>query len=384
MPVLPPDLERITAAHLDNLVATEAAESLTLEFKAAVYSPDSEGGREFLKDVSALANTAGGWLIIGITEEAGTASEITPIVSPDADNVQQRLESLLQSGIEPRIAGTRIKPVPCKNGYVLVIRVPRSAVPPHRVTARGSNRYYLRSSAGAYEASYNELRNMFIQTAAVSETFSAFRDSRLALIEKGQSSVPLAQEAGTLVVHILPMSAIGMGRPINLTLAHERSTTFRPIGSSGYNPGFNVDGYLNERGGQVCHGYTQVFRDGAIEATKTGMRIAHREQEWVLARRIEHAASEAVSLYVDGLRELEASPPIYVSVSVLGVSGARVAAANIDYMFDLPPTLRISTLRLPICVIEDFGDRADHLAALRPALDALWNAGGMSEWQPET
>ena len=35
-----------------------------------------------------------------------------------------------------------------------------------------------------------------------------------------------------------------------------------------------------------------------------------------------------------------------------------------------------NVMRLPECVIEDYGMQDDYLRAMRPAIDALWNAAG--------
>ena len=169
MATLPFAIDELNAGHLEGLVSAEAAEGTSLEFKSEPYGHDHEGVREFLKDITSLANTAGGFLLMGIREEMGIAKAISPISSSDPDKMKQRLESLLQTAVEPRIFGVRIQPVPMPGGYVLAIRVPRSATPPHRVTAKNSNRFYLRSSAGAYEASMDELRNLFSQAGAASE-----------------------------------------------------------------------------------------------------------------------------------------------------------------------------------------------------------------------
>ena len=63
-------ISEIGEAQLRNLVENKVPESQTLEFKrAAVGTRDTEK-HEFLKDVSALANTAGGLLIMSVQFQA--------------------------------------------------------------------------------------------------------------------------------------------------------------------------------------------------------------------------------------------------------------------------------------------------------------------------
>ena len=66
--MLPTDLSELTAADIEGLVESEVAESLTLDYKLKLPSGQSEEKREFLYDVAAMANSAGGNLIYGIAE----------------------------------------------------------------------------------------------------------------------------------------------------------------------------------------------------------------------------------------------------------------------------------------------------------------------------
>ena len=59
----------------------------------------------------------------------------------------QRLDSLARDGIEPRIVGIRMKAMSVSGaGVAFVIRIPKSWNPPHRVSARMTNRIYARKN----------------------------------------------------------------------------------------------------------------------------------------------------------------------------------------------------------------------------------------------
>jgi len=66
--------------------------------------------------VTAFANTAGGHLVIGIEEADGVAAALRGITSSPADDEIRRLESILENGVEPRLVGVRIRPVPLSAG----------------------------------------------------------------------------------------------------------------------------------------------------------------------------------------------------------------------------------------------------------------------------
>jgi hypothetical protein len=77
----------------------------------------------------------------------------------------------------------------------------------------------------------------------------------------------------------------------------------------------------------------------------------------VSGRLIQETLFEAVPRYIEGLRVLEVNPPFFIAVTVIGVGGASVIC---DWTFpawisDLAPKLSDPALKLPICVIDDYG-----------------------------
>jgi predicted HTH transcriptional regulator len=141
------------------LVAEAVPESVTLDFKAKTYRNGDKDKREFAKDVCAFANTRGGYLILGVAEADGVACEIAPLEVEDVDAELQRLEQIARSSIDPPLVGVRLKRVQVEGGEVIVVWVPRSYDPPHRVVSGGVNKFYGRSAAGGYELSVQELRS---------------------------------------------------------------------------------------------------------------------------------------------------------------------------------------------------------------------------------
>lgn len=63
-------------------------ESRDLDFKRDAIARDDKARREFLKDITAFANTAGGHLVIGMDEASGVAAGLCGITSPPADLVE--------------------------------------------------------------------------------------------------------------------------------------------------------------------------------------------------------------------------------------------------------------------------------------------------------
>src|SRR5262249_17652141 len=134
-------------------------ESKTLEFKREL-APGNDGVMSLLRSVSALANTAGGDFLIGVSAKDGLVNAIPGVALPNLDGEKLRLEQLLGNCLEPRLPRLDIHPVAvAEDRYVLLIRVPFSWVAPHRVTK--NNNFYGRTSAGNYSLEVSELRTAF-------------------------------------------------------------------------------------------------------------------------------------------------------------------------------------------------------------------------------
>lgn len=106
--------------------------------------------QEFAKDVTALANHAGGLLLIGVDEQDGAASEAVPSVS-DPDRDSQRLRQALVNHAQP-VPRTAFVPIPAVGGHQLAVIIPPSPLAPHAVTGgRGDDRrplhWYVRDGA---------------------------------------------------------------------------------------------------------------------------------------------------------------------------------------------------------------------------------------------
>ena len=94
-------LDKITEQNLRELIETGARESLYIDYKCRTYARDDAARKEFLADICSFANAAGGDIVIGMAENAGVPSEITPFTG-NADQERLRLEGMARDGVEPR------------------------------------------------------------------------------------------------------------------------------------------------------------------------------------------------------------------------------------------------------------------------------------------
>ncbi|WP_454929289.1 AlbA family DNA-binding domain-containing protein [Actinomyces sp.] len=119
-------------------------ETSDLDWKQAVYnSRKPNWDEEAAKDIAAMANSGGGWIVFGIKEGGDTnaASEIIPIEWSAAE--QQRILRTAYAKVGPPVIGIEFYDIPCGDeggGSVVMMRVPDSADAPH-FARKGDNAF---------------------------------------------------------------------------------------------------------------------------------------------------------------------------------------------------------------------------------------------------
>src|SRR5438067_7704752 len=113
-------------ADLQRLVDEALEESLTLDYKASpALSREGKAPDELCKDVTALANSAGGQLVYGIEEDKATKkpSRVDDGVA-DPKITREWIEQILNSRVQPRLSGVTTTLIDMENGqfgYVLTV-----------------------------------------------------------------------------------------------------------------------------------------------------------------------------------------------------------------------------------------------------------------------
>ncbi len=226
-------LAQIDERQLHQLIDAKVAEARDIEYKRDAYGGTDADRAEWLADVSSFANTAGGDLIIGMTASAGVPTAFAPLTI-NLDQEVLRLEQIARCNLQPRIADLDIRRVAIDTGgHVLVVRVPRSFNPPHRVVrvGKGQNRFWARSSAGKYEPNVDELRAPFTLAPQLTERIRDFRVERLAKITARAAPVQLMDQA-CLTMPVAPFSSFDPSALLPLATVDKDPHKFAPMGSS--------------------------------------------------------------------------------------------------------------------------------------------------------
>lgn len=369
----------VTGVDLHDLLKASVPEGLTLEYKREMYGSSDAEKKEALKDITSFANSIGGHLVIGIEAINGVAARLSGLADEESDATVNRLESLVRDGIEPRIFGIRIRAISLGNGRcVIIIRIPKSWNPPHRVIAAKSNRFFVRNSGGVHEASLEELRMLFTMSKDTYSQIKQFSADRIAKIIAGQGPVVIPS-GGRLILHLIPLSAMGIYSKLDMEAIFEINREFCPLSMETMTPRFNLDGVINVGGGEQDRAYTQVFRNGIVEATQSRILINMDNQKVLHAKDTIRYVTTAITSYLNGMQSLNIQTPICIIISYQGISNAKLGIKGYEHSLDKIDSLPlIDPLSLPDVILEDYGTPMDYIKAIKPSFDALWNAAGFS------
>jgi Predicted transcriptional regulator containing an HTH domain and an uncharacterized domain shared with the mammalian protein Schlafen len=172
-----------TETKLRNFIESGIEESLTLEYKSAEALDRSEHKKkEITKDVSAMANSAGGVLIYGIAEYSDPEKRHLPERITPVDRrlfPREWVEQIIQA-IRPRIDGIVIHSVNLSSGdsdVAYVIEIPQS----HTAHQASDHRYYKRFNFQAVPMEDYEIRDVMFreQTPNITLNFLIEKTSRI-------------------------------------------------------------------------------------------------------------------------------------------------------------------------------------------------------------
>ena len=404
--MLPVNLNDLTPEHIQGLIDSEVAESLTLEYKQQL--PNKDGGddkRSFLYDVSAMANAAGGDIVFGIAERRGENNSNTGIADklsgerwPNVQAEMIRLSNYIKDGTAPRLTGVQMHPVTCDEGDALVIRVPSSWDRPHIVTMGKGDRFYKRSGATNNPMSVDEIRRAFSEQGELRETIARWRASRLEMLEGGRG--PVAVTSGVIMLfHIIPAEAFTPGAFTETWRVSGAEKTNVYVPSGNYNQRYNADGFL-------CHGslnrmetphalrgYTQLFRSGIVE-----YGFSHNYQPpsgtATQAIRAQGLEQEMVYCYQDAINRLRRegrTGAVYVGFSLVGIAGKSFYISELAWM-DREYEIRQNVFSSPEVYVDlsETEEKQPFPKTLLPLVDTLWQVGGREDtpfkikgvWEP--
>ena len=290
---------------------------------------------------------------------------------------------MARGGLQPRITNVAFHAVPiATGGNVLIIRVPRSYNPPHRIIRQGSNRFWARSAAGKYEPDVNELRTLFNAGPQLAERIRDFRLDRIAKIAAANAPV-LLMNRGAVVLHIVPLSAFDQLPSLPLEQLRQDYQSFVPMGSSSANGArITFDGVLKtsnaDQQATKHRAYVQLYRNGIVETVDTAV-IAISSGSPIISY-LDDKIINAVMKLLPDLAAVGIEPPYALLVSLIEVTGAQFNFArgqNAMWFDFLSNRLDRDQYHFDEVLFEAIpATPAECAEVIRPILDQMANAGG--------
>lgn len=190
-------LTELTFEDIYSLVAVQRrVEGNALDYKAALNTNIEKAKTDLAKDLSAFANSGGGYLIFGVTDDKQIAG-IDAIVNNRP--VAEWLNQCVSSQVVPTLFYNDpvTIPIPNTDKVVLVIHVPESLRKPHMVTDK--HQYYIRVNDSAKPANHFQVRDMFDFSRKRTDELHAFFVKRN--LDNEQDERFLNHSTSTRIVH---------------------------------------------------------------------------------------------------------------------------------------------------------------------------------------
>lgn len=126
----------LTLELIEKAIEAGLEETSDLDWKKDPYNPQKPAWfEEVAKDIAAMANSGGGWIVFGVEEDGKNngASSINPVQWSAAD--EQRILQMAYGKIGPPVTGIEFFKIPCgekpDEGYIVLMHIPDSADAPH-------------------------------------------------------------------------------------------------------------------------------------------------------------------------------------------------------------------------------------------------------------
>ncbi|WP_066415220.1 AlbA family DNA-binding domain-containing protein [Sutcliffiella cohnii] len=339
-------------------------EGKSIDFKLEVQLDIPKNRKEFAADITSFANTTGGDLIIGVSEEQGLIKELHGIEITDKDKFLQRIESILRDAVDPQITGLdmNLYPIEEQNKYILHIRVPQSYVGPHIVNGE---KFYGRNNAGKYQLDFVEIKQRFTLSNQVQEKIKQYHLERIMKIKANEGYWEL-QDGGALLINIVPLQSFSESVYVS-ALTQTRFKLNTLFGDGSYNPKIQFEGIA----GLYHSSYHHINRQGIIEiADKHLLKINQQYDTKIYAKPIIERILKIIPNAFLNLQELGLNGPYVILTSVLDVKDRMFSYNEHDFS---AAKLRQNDMIFPSILITNPSDLNEYERILK---ELFMNAAG--------
>jgi hypothetical protein len=151
-----------------------------------------------------------------------------------------------------------------------------------------------------------------------------------------------------LTIHLIPMESMTDPRRFKIPYIDTSLTSFPPLGASGWNYRFNVDGFLtfstDHHDKRLSRAYTQLFRSGCIEAVNAHLLDERDGNRFLASEWFEPVILRTVATCLKGLESLGVELPILFLLAIVGAKGAWMATRSHDHGWPIVKELTLTSL----------------------------------------
>jgi hypothetical protein len=362
------------------------AETKLLDYKLELKIGSDEEKKEFLADITAMANTEGGLIIYGIEEgkdgtgkSTGIASKIVGISVPNKDKLLQQIEDTIRSNTDPKITTIGVSFIKVEGVDIFLLGVSKFISLPHMMTYKSSNKYYKRRNTGKYLVDSNELYELFMNNFLIKDRANNFVKERITEIRNG-GLFPNLDLVGSFFLHIVPIGHIGNNL---IDIVPLRNTEFlqlkmRPLMSGGgWDHNFNLDGFMAYSAyDKKVHSFTQLFRDGILEFYTSHFHSTDEPNKDIFkinGAYIEQLVVESITNSFEIYTEFKIEGPYAIFINLFDTEKGILIGDN-RLMHYRASKIGRSNIFLPSIIIKS--SRIDLWGELKPIFDILWQSGG--------
>lgn len=346
MPIRTKPFDKIEAADVDALLARGAREDRTIDFKLVLKLDSRDDYGEFLKDVTAFANAAGGTLLYGVREgedqQEGVIVEL-PGLALRPDDVQRQIDMILRDGTDQRLVGVMHGAVPRDDGrFYYVVRVPPSSLAPHKVLhGRQTHRFFIRANTTTVEMDAQQIKSVALRASTADERARlTIEERRATLIQRaGRRKYPfdrtdqLNPDRDQLMLHVVPLFPNVGGWAYRDADVVKR---LKKVSLFGWTSGAHMERFALE--GMYVESphlrHVAFLRSGALEfqeydivkwpASRPGTGDFHA---WEVERAVISALDDCAGLTAAGLLPL----PVVIGMTLASVGNSRIQSRPRDY-----------------------------------------------------
>jgi|GEM_PF-5201948 Predicted transcriptional regulator containing an HTH domain and an uncharacterized domain shared with the mammalian protein Schlafen len=362
-------------AEVQYFIDEKIPEGKHLDYKAELHLETGDQRREFVADVSAFANTDGGYLVYGIAEgESKDPADLCGIdIIGTPDEIKLRILNIVRDTVQPRIAGIQIICFKLSNEkFALIIKIPASLFGPHRTSDR---HFYVRTTAGKDSLDVHGIRSAFLQSETLRTASQNFRLDRLSQIMNNDTPIEFSSDS-RMVIHLIPLASLRPNFSIDIEslLMNSGHGNFPGLGEPHSYANYTHDGIYSATASMPM--YSKLFDSGIFETVSS--YYFSPTSDILPSQCIEEDAIRFVQNGINFLMErIQLLEPIIISISFLNIKG-KVLGTPWTIRGTQTPPIKTNHLLLPEILWSDvspeplsFGKTAQ---ILYPLFKKWWNA----------